>query len=463
MQMVEQVTGELAVDLDRLVADAVDEIATRVPEYTRALEHVGENPSALVAGALGLMLQGLRDRDLLSKVRPVVRQMGRTRSEVGVPLDSLLEAVTILRGQLARAFERTARRRGASENAILLGVQRLERVETAMVVQLARGYMDAMHERSRNQRHLMEAMVAVAAAVNRPVELSEVAHAGLTAILKSTNAEAGALWLRSEDPEELALAYTHGLRWDEDRRLRAAAVEPFRVVERAAHSRSAISGVGLGTAGRPLLQSAMAVRLQVRTRLVGVLVVGTRELREFDDAEVAFLDAVADHFAAALSRAEQHRRETRTDFMTGLANRKEFERALDRAIAAAGRHKRPLTLVLLDLDRLKRINDEHGHQAGDTAIHAVGSALQRTVRASDTSARLGGDEFGLAMPETTLEQAVEVLHRIDTLLEPDGYRVSAGIASWAPGMDRAALERKADARLYQNKRRHHRERDSRRA
>ena len=459
--MVEQVTGELAVDLDRLVADAVDVIGARVPDYTRTLEHAGEHPSALVAGVLALMLQGLRDRDLLSRAGPVVRQMGRSRSEAGVGLDQLLEAVSILRELVARDFERAARRQGATENAILLGVQRLERVETSMVVQLARGYMDALHERSRNQRHMMEAMVAVAAAVNRPVELSDVAQAGLSAIVSATRAEAGALWLRSEEPEELGLAYTQGLRWDEDRRLRGAAAEPFRLVERAARTRSAISGAGLGAAGRPLLQSAMAVRLQVRARLVGVLVVGTRELREFGDAEVAFLDAVADHFAAALSRSEQHRRETRTDFMTGLANRKEFERALDRAIASARRHKRPLTLVLLDLDDLKRINDLHGHEAGDKAIHAVGSALQQTVRASDTSARLGGDEFGLAMPETTIDQAVEVLHRIDGLLAPAGYRISAGIANWTPGMDRATLERRADARLYQNKRKHHRERGHR--
>jgi diguanylate cyclase (GGDEF)-like protein len=249
------------------------------------------------------------------------------------------------------------------------------------------------------------------------------------------------------------------LRWDEDRRLRAAAVKPFQVVERAARTRSAITGAGLGIAGRPLLQSAMAVRLHTRSRLVGVLVVGTRELREFDGSDAAFLDAVADHYAAALARAEQHRRDTRTDFMTGLANRQEFERALERAIASARRHKRPLTLMLLDLDGLKQINDLHGHEAGDTAINAVGAALQLAVRASDTSARLGGDEFGLAMPETTLEQALEVLHRIDGLLAADGLRVSAGIANWVPGMESAALLRKADARLYRDKRKHHRESD----
>ena len=455
--MVERVTGELAVDLDRLVADAVDEIAARVPDYARSLESAGESPSAMVAGAIGLMLQGLRDRDLVSRAGPVIRQMGRSRSDAGLALDSLLEAVAILRQLVARAFERTARREDAGEHAVLVGVQRLERVETAMVVQLARGYMDAMHERSRNQRHMMEAMVAVAAAVNRPVELSEVAQAGLAAIVKATGAEAGALWLHSDDPAEVALAYTHGLRWDEDRRLRAAALEPFQLVERAARTRSAIAGAGLGSDGRPLLQSAMAVRLQARSRLVGVLVVGTRELREFGDSETAFLDAVADHYGAALARSEQHRRETRTDFMTGLANRKEFERALERAVAAARRHRRPLTLMLVDLDGLKEINDLQGHQAGDEAINAVGAALQGAVRASDTSARLGGDEFGLAMPETTVEQAVEVLHRVDALLAADDLRVSAGIAAWTPGMDRAALLRKADARLYRDKRKHHRE------
>jgi len=455
--MVEQVMGELAVGLDRLVAEATNEIAARVPDYTRSMETAGEQPSALVAGALGLMLQGLRDRDLVSRAGPVIRQMGRSRSEAGLALDSLLEAVSILREVIARAYERTARRQLAAENAILVGVQRLERVETALVVQLARGYMDAVHERSRSQRHLMEAMVAVAAAVNRPVELSEVAQAGLAAIVTATGAEAGALWLHSDELSELALAYTHGLRWDEDRRLRAAAVEPFQVVERAARARSAVTGAALGTGGRALLQSAMAVRLQARGRLVGVLVVGSREPREFDGSEAAFLDAVADHYGAALARGELHRRETRTDFMTGLANRKEFERALDRAIAAARRHRRPLTLMLLDLDGLKTINDLHGHQAGDAAINAVGTALQSTVRASDTSARLGGDEFGLAMPETTIEQAVEVLRRVHDLLAADELRVSAGIATWEPGLDRPALLRRADARLYRDKRKHHRE------
>jgi diguanylate cyclase (GGDEF)-like protein len=303
----------------------------------------------------------------------------------------------------------------------------------------------------------MEAMVTVAAALNRTVELSEVAQAGLSAVVAGLNADAGALWRRSPELDELALAYTTGFKWDEDRRLRAAAVKPFQIVERAARSRSVVIEGGLGAAGRPLLRSALAVRLRVRNEVLGVVVVGTRLARDFDRAEAAFAEGAADHFAAALSRAEEHRREARTDFMTGLANRKEFERALDRALAAAKRYRRPLTLVMLDLDGLKRINDEQGHQAGDAAIREVGGALQRAVRASDTSARVGGDEFALAMPDTTVDQAVEVLHRIESLLAASGLRVSAGIAAWQLNLTRPALLKKADARLYLDKRKYHRE------
>ncbi|MEP7104943.1 MAG: GAF domain-containing protein [Chloroflexota bacterium] len=341
VQIVEQVTGELAVELDRLVADAVSEITARVPDYTRSLEAVGEEPAALVAGTMGLMLQGLRDRELAVQSAPVVRQMGRTRCEMGVPLDTLLEAMAIVRDLLARSFERTARLGGASERSVLVGVQRLERMETALLLQLARGYMDAVHDRGRRQREVMEAMVTVAAALNRTVEVSDVAHAGLSAVVAGLHADAGGLWMPAQDPDQLALAYTSGFKWDEDRRLRTVDVKPFPIVERATRSRSAVHD-GLGAAGRRLLRSALAVRLRARNEVIGVLLVGTRQARDFNSAEVTFLESAALHFAAALSRADQYRREARTDFMTGLANRKEFERSLDRAIASAKRHRRPL-------------------------------------------------------------------------------------------------------------------------
>src|SRR5947207_12963858 len=104
--------------------------------------------------------------------------------------------------------------------------------------------------------------------------------------------------------------------------------------------------------------------------------------------------AVADQIAVALDRARQHTKEARTDYLTGLANRPEFERAIDRAVAASERHKRRLALMMIDLDNLKQINDEHGHHVGDEAIRVLAHELPRAVRATDTCGRPGGDGFG---------------------------------------------------------------------
>jgi len=90
----------------------------------------------------------------------------------------------------------------------------------------------------------------------------------------------------------------------------------------------------------------------------------------------------------------------RIDALTGLANRRAFDEQLQYCLALASREHRPLTLAYLDLDDFKRINDEHGHAAGDRALRVVAHTLSQAVRRSDTVARLGGDEFALLLPGT---------------------------------------------------------------
>jgi diguanylate cyclase (GGDEF)-like protein len=170
---------------------------------------------------------------------------------------------------------------------------------------------------------------------------------------------------------------------------------------------------------------------------------------------------VADQIAVALDRARQHTREARTDYLTGLANRPEFERAIDRAVAAAQRHKRRLALMMIDLDNLKEINDTQGHHVGDEAIRVLAQELQRAVRATDTCGRLGGDEFGVAMPEADEHEAREVSVRVRQSLEdlnrsqkvPVPVAFSVGIAAWRAGMDWQAMYQVADKALYADKRR----------
>src|SRR5260370_3341445 len=129
--------------------------------------------------------------------------------------------------------------------------------------------------------------------------------------------------------------------------------------------------------------------------------------------------------------------------MTGLANRREFERIMEREVALAGRHNRKLSLMMIDLDNLKGINDRQGHRAGDEALRLVAQQLQRVMRTSDICARIGGDEFGVAMPETELDRAREVGSRLQAAVHAAGLAarsiepldVSIGVAAWRAGQD----------------------------
>src|SRR5438445_210582 len=164
----------------------------------------------------------------------------------------------------------------------------------------------------------------------------------------------------------------------------------------------------------------------------------------------------------ALDRARQFSSEARTDHLTGLANRREFERIMEREVALAERHNRKLSLMLIDLDNLKRINDRQGHRAGDVALRLVAQQLQRVVRTSDICARIGGDEFGVAMPETELERARDVAARLQAAVgeaglaarSADRVAVSIGLGAWRPGHDWQGVYEAADSDLYEDKRRH---------
>jgi diguanylate cyclase (GGDEF)-like protein len=103
-----------------------------------------------------------------------------------------------------------------------------------------------------------------------------------------------------------------------------------------------------------------------------------------------------------------------TDSLTGLLNARAFDQHLHQEVARAVRYESPLALLLLDLDGLKRINDLHGHPAGDRALHAVASAIRDELRQVDIAARLGGDEFGVVAPRTDLSAAIVLANRIRT-------------------------------------------------
>src|SRR5262249_34804035 len=139
--------------------------------------------------------------------------------------------------------------------------------------------------------------------------------------------------------------------------------------------------------------NALRAQLRAKGRSVGVMTVGTTADRVFSASDLLFVAAVADQVAIAIDTARQFASAARTDHLTRLANRREFERVMEREVALAERHKRRLALMMIDLDNLKRINDRLGHSSGDEALRLVAQQLLRVVRASDICARVGGDEF----------------------------------------------------------------------
>ena len=155
----------------------------------------------------------------------------------------------------------------------------------------------------------------------------------------------------------------------------------------------------------------------------------------------------------------QLRELARTDPLTGLANRREFEARFEAELARARRSGAPFVLVLGDIDFFKRLNDRHGHQAGDEALRAVGQALVQCTRRADVCARVGGEEFALLLPETTAVSAEVVVDRVRERLttlpisgDDDVLTLSFGLVEFpTAGSTMRELMHAADIALYDAK------------
>jgi diguanylate cyclase (GGDEF)-like protein len=141
------------------------------------------------------------------------------------------------------------------------------------------------------------------------------------------------------------------------------------------------------------------------------------------------------------------------DKLTGLYNRRLFEEQFDAAVARSQRNGEQLSLLVVDLDGLKRINDLGGHPAGDEALRALADALRDCCRAGDIPCRLGGDEFAIILPGATADDAIRVAERAqDALIARGPYSFSGGVARAATNLGSSYdLYRSADIAAYRAK------------
>ena len=154
---------------------------------------------------------------------------------------------------------------------------------------------------------------------------------------------------------------------------------------------------------------------------------------------------------------EAHMSLSMTDPLTGLLNRRGFDEQLQSRIVAHRRDGGPFSVLVLDVDHFKQINDNYGHLIGDRMLVAVAQALRESLRQEDAVARFGGDEFAILLPHTTLEEGIVVAHKVNTkvaaaAIEERGFifavTVSSGLAMYAGAEDVKSLLERADAALY---------------
>jgi diguanylate cyclase (GGDEF)-like protein len=196
----------------------------------------------------------------------------------------------------------------------------------------------------------------------------------------------------------------------------------------------------------------------------GLLILGRRMTEApYESHDLALLRALADSSAIALRNAElldRLRAQATIDPLTGCHNRRGFDEVLGVEFARARRYHRPLSLVLLDIDHFKTINDAFGHEVGDNALQRIGRAVRHTFRNTDSACRYGGEEFALIFPETGKEEGGRLAERLRILIEtlppnaevPRSLTASFGVAAYPDdGSDITSLIRAADRALYSAK------------
>src|SRR5713226_2892889 len=205
------------------------------------------------------------------------------------------------------------------------------------------------------------------------------------------------------------------------------------------------------------------VPLIFHERFMGALQVTAADLsRAWEENELLLLRTVADQVAVAVNHANlfaQIQHQALTDPLTGCYNRRSFEMQLDKDLLMAKRSHQPLSLVMLDLDKFKQLNDSVGHDAGDAALRKLADCFRQELRGVDSAARLGGDEFVLILPQAYVEGALIVAERLRSRvaqIEIPGFgnlSTSIGIAAFpSHASSRADLVLAADAALYDAKR-----------
>jgi len=206
-------------------------------------------------------------------------------------------------------------------------------------------------------------------------------------------------------------------------------------------------------------QSEMCVPLIFLGEKLGVLALDSARKEAFDTDDIQPLESVADICAAAIQNAnyfERMKQLAYVDGLTGIHNRRYFEMRIIDELERASRFQGRMSVIMVDIDHFKRLNDEFGHLLGDEVLRSVSAILKQPLRKSDLVCRYGGEEFAVIVPETSGENAMTVAEKLRRQVEdhhfpgvPRQVTISCGVADYPThGRTRDELVAAADGALY---------------
>lgn len=215
----------------------------------------------------------------------------------------------------------------------------------------------------------------------------------------------------------------------------------------------------------PKVRSAIGVPIKSGKRLIGVLFVGSYREHTYGFDNLRFLEALAGQAGIALQNALLYRQTQQSallDGLTGIYNYRYFSEKLDQEWSRATRYKKPLSLIMIDVDLFKSINDRYGHLVGDAVLKEIARLLKHNTREIDVVARYGGEEFVIILPETALTDAYRVAEKLKQKVASASFSggsglniqltISQGVASYpSTTLSKSDLIYQADQALYQAK------------
>ena len=309
----------------------------------------------------------------------------------------------------------------------------------------------------------------LARSLTSSLDLDSIFQIILRSMDRFINAELWAVLILDRERQELYYASPAGRERDDlaDRRIKVGeglagwvALHGETLIIPEASTDIRISGL---TQGKTFsVRSAIGLPIRGRKGTHGVIEIFNPHFDEDSDYAIAFLHILADYAAIAIENAEDvafAQRLTITDDVTGLFNTRHLYTVLARELESCREASKPLSLVFLDLDRFKRINDAHGHLIGSELLGVVGKRIRELCRARDFCFRYGGDEFVVLMPSTTREEALRMARSIHATLGREAFKMANGLSltidasvgvSTYPGDGRSvhAILGAADRRMY---------------